>query len=121
MMNMSATLRGRVSLAVRATEEASSVKVLWVQDVPPLMMPICVGVTAKAPLAADATDITTSVTAPVMFCNASACAEPSARPASTPRPWSHPRTNSPRRSGRLKVVLPSPAPNAVPMAAYSAA
>ena len=44
-------------------------------------------------------------------------AQPNARPRSTPRLSPQPRTNSPRRSGRLKVVRPSPTPNVVPMAA----
>jgi len=44
--------------------------------------------------------------------NASLCADPKARPVSTPRPLSQPR-----RSGRLNVVDPLPVPKVVPMAA----
>ena len=52
----------------------------------------------------------------VWFSIAAVWALPIARLASMPRLSSHERTNSPRRSGRLKVVDPSPVPNRVPIA-----
>ena len=48
------------------------------------------------------------------------CQLPKARPLSTPRPLSQPRKNSPLKSGRLKVVEPSPVPYVVPIAVNKA-
>jgi hypothetical protein len=121
MQASNATLRGLVSASPVTPCNTSISCPEPVESIVPAVTPSVVLLTLVNPIAdgfvVDAS-IVVVVPSPnnlvaVVVCGlavAYPCALPNARLASTPRPSSQPRINSPRRSGRLKVVLPSPTP-----------
>lgn len=125
MHTKSATFTGRFSAAVGTDPEASSWNAEYV-DTEPVVVAFLVAAddvpsNLNAPENDENIQPLSVVKLPVILRIASVCDEPNTRPLSTPFPSSNPRRNCPRKSGRLKVVEPSPEPKVVPIAAKSAA